>query len=83
MSVSAMIRNLQNFCDQVGWCMAAAAANEKNKKQVQAYIILEDGERIDLLISENERYYQLLGDRKVKEIDKKAKLQKNKESKIH
>jgi hypothetical protein len=83
MSVNVMIRNLRNFCDQVGWCMAAAAANEKNKKQVQAYVILEDGERIDLLISENERYYQLLGDRKVKEIDKKAKLQNIKESKIH
>lgn len=83
MSVSAIIRNLRNFCDQVGWCMAAAAANEKNKNQVQAYVILDDGERIDLLISENERYYQLLGNRQVKEIDKKAMLQKYKESKIY
>lgn len=83
MSVSAMIRNLQNFCDQVGWCLAAAAANTRNKKQVQAYVILKDGERIDLLISENERYYQLLGDRQVKEIDKKAMLKKYNESKIY
>lgn len=83
MSVSAMIRNLQNFCDQVGWCMAAAAANEKNKKQVQAYVILEDGERIDLLISENERYYQLLGDRQVKEIDKRELLQSKKEKTVN
>lgn len=83
MSVSAMIRNLQNFCDQVGWCMAAAAANEKNKNQVQAYVILDDGERIDLLISENERYYQLLGNRQVKEIDKRELLQSKKEKTIN
>ncbi|MFR3687050.1 MAG: hypothetical protein ACLTXM_18675 [Enterococcus sp.] len=81
MSISAIIRNLQNFCDQVNWCMAAAAANPKNKKQVHAIILTED-DRIELLISENERYYQLLGDRKVKEIDKREMLRSKKEKTV-
>lgn len=82
MSVNTMIRNLQNFCDQVNWCMAAAAANTKNKNQVHAIVLTED-DRIELLISENERYYQLLGDRQVKEIDKRELLRSKKEKAIY
>lgn len=76
-NTKAMIRNLQQFCDAVGWYLIQAAVNVKCKEQVHAVILTKRGKKIELLVSKNERYYELLGDKKTKEIDKKKLLKEN------
>lgn len=67
--------NLQNFCDAVGWYLIQTVPNvKKNSNQLLAVIYDKRGRKIDLLVSESERYYQLLGDKKTEEIDKKKML---------
>lgn len=73
-----MIGNLQIFCDSVGWYLINAVPNvKKNPNQVLAVIYDKRGRKIDLLVSENERYYQLLGNKKSEEINKKKMLQEH------
>lgn len=67
--------NLQNFCDAVGWYLIKAVPNvKKNPNQLLAIIFDKRGRKIDLLVSETERYYLLLGDKQTEEIDKKKML---------
>lgn len=82
MGKAAQSRNLQNFCDQVGWYVIGIAPNQNNRRQLLAIILDENGRRIEILVSENDRYYELLGNKRVKEIDQKAMLREKKESKI-
>lgn len=76
-NTKAMIRNLQQFCDAVGWYLIQASVNVKCKEQVHAVILTKRGKKIELLVSKNERYYELLGDKKTREIDKKKLLKEN------
>lgn len=82
MGKAAQSRNLQNFCDQIGWYVIGIAPNQNNRRQLLAIILDENGRRIEILVSENDRYYELLGNKRVKEIDQKAMLREKKESKI-
>lgn len=76
--VRQMEINLQSFCDAVGWYLIQAVPNvKKNSNQLLAIIYDKRGQKIDLLVSENERYYRLLGDKKTEEIDKKKMLKEH------
>lgn len=57
------------FCKVRRWTYAKFRINPKNSSQYLGVCLDEQGVERKFLISQNRRYYELLGDRRFKEID--------------
>lgn len=58
------------FCEKRGYEVMSFMTNYKNKEQfLGEYMDPESLESVTILISKNNKYYQLLGNKKYKEIE--------------
>ncbi|MGF2943325.1 hypothetical protein [Enterococcus xiangfangensis] len=81
-NLSLVAAALSNFCEEIGWDLVNYAPNQKNKAQLHGIIIDEEGNRLEVLATQSGNYYELLGNKKFKQIDKKGLLESRKEKRV-